>query len=137
MKISPLTPRPTARLNTAFTLVEALVALGVFAFAVLGVLMAFDSGLQAAQQVRREALVRQILEDRVAWLETAPLEPAENRFEGPLPGMLIREEITRETLVDEERTVFDGFWRVRVLVQWPGPGGNKENLEAGFLRFGP
>lgn len=119
-----------------FTLVEALVALGVFAFAVMGFLLAFESALQAAREVRREALVRQILEDRMAWLESAPLEPAENRIEGPLPGMVIREEIARETMMDEERTVLEGFWRLRVLIEWPGPQG-PETMEAGFLRYGP
>ena len=119
-----------------FTLVEALVALGVFAFAVMGFMLAFESALQAAREVRREAILRQILEDRMAWLEHAPLARMENRIEGPLPGMIIQEEIAPETMLDEQRTILEGFWRVRVLVEWPGPEG-PETLEAGFLRYGP
>jgi prepilin-type N-terminal cleavage/methylation domain-containing protein len=119
-----------------FTLVEALVALGVFAFAVMGFMLAFESALQAAREVRREALIRQILEDRIAWLEHAPLTPTENRIEGPLPGMIIREVISPEEMLDEERTILIGFWRMRVLVEWPGSTGT-ETLEAGFLRYGP
>jgi type II secretory pathway pseudopilin PulG len=123
------------RRKQGFTLVEALVALGVFAFAVLGFLMAFDTALEAAREVRREAMIRQILEDRMAWLEHAPLEPGESRLEGPIPGMLIREEISQERLVDERQNIYDGFWRVRVLVEWERAG-EKETMEAGFLRYG-
>lgn len=127
---------PPQRQRRGFTLVEALVALGVFAFAVMGFMLAFESALQAATEVRREALIRQIMEDRMAWLEHAPLAPMENRIEGPMPGMIIREEIAPETMLDEERTILEGFWRMRVLVEWPGPRG-PETLEAGFLRYGP
>lgn len=110
-------------------------ALGVFSFAVLGFLMAFDTTLQAARDVRREAMARQILEDRIAWLERIPLEPRDVRLDGPVPGMVIREEVAPERLVDERQNVYEGFWRVRVLVEWERSG-EKEQLEAGFLRFG-
>jgi len=121
--------------RAAFTLVEALVALGVFSFAVLGFLMAFDTTLDAAREVRREAMIRQILEDRVAWLEHAPLALRDVRIEGPIPGMIIREEISTERLVDEEQNVYGGFWKVRVIVEWEREG-EKETMEAGFLRYG-
>jgi len=126
---------PHRRRGNAFTLVEALVALGVFSFAVLGFLMAFDTTLGAAREVRREAMIRQILEDRIAWLEHAPLEPREARIDGPIPKMIIREEIAPERLVDESRNIYEGFWKVRVLVEWDRAG-EKETMEAGFLRYG-
>jgi type II secretory pathway component PulJ len=117
-----------------FTLFEALVALAVFSFAVIGFLWAFDATLDAAREVRREAVVRQILEDRMAWLEIAELVETENVIEGPMPGMKIRETIQPERLIDEEQNILEGFWRVGVLVEWETDG-RKESMEAGFLRF--
>ena len=50
----------------AMTLFEVLVALTIFSFAVIGCLVAYNSTLSAAREVRFEAEVRRILEDRIA-----------------------------------------------------------------------
>ena len=121
--------------TAAFTLFEALVALAVFSFAVLGFLAAYDAALDAAREVRRESIVRQILEDRIAWLEKAELFETENRMDGPLPGMKILEAITPETMVDEEQNILGGFWRMSVTVEWQRDG-QAETVEASFLRYG-
>jgi type II secretory pathway component PulJ len=118
----------------AFTLFEALVALAVFSFAVIGFLWAYDATLDAAREVRREAIVRQIMEDRIAWLEIAELVETDNRIDGPLPGMKIRETIQPERLIDEEQNILQGFWRAAVVVEWETDG-RKESMEASFLRF--
>lgn len=123
------------RKMAAFTLFEALVALAVFSFAVMGFLMAFDSTLDAARVVRRESLIRQVMEDRMAWLENAELAPMDSRIDGPWPGMKVQEIVTREVLTDDKKNVLDGFWKMRVVVEWTRDG-QEEKMEASFLRYG-
>lgn len=124
---------PPTSSNRGFTLFEALIALGVFAFAVLGLMMAFDSLLEAGREARREAVIRNILEDRIAWLEEVEPHVFENRIDGPLPEMVITESIEPEQLTDSNLTIYDGFWRCRVKIEWKRDG-KLETLEASFLR---
>ncbi|MCS7009719.1 MAG: prepilin-type N-terminal cleavage/methylation domain-containing protein [Chthoniobacterales bacterium] len=119
---------------SGFTLFEALIALAVFGFAVVGLMMAFDELLDAAREIRRESVIRNILEDRIAWLEEAELQKYENRIEGPLPDMVIYETIEPEQLTDSKLTIYEGFWRCRVKIEWKRESGT-ETLEGGFLRM--
>lgn len=119
----------------AFTLFEALVALAIFSFAVMGFLMTFDSTLAAARETRREAIIRQMMEDRIAWLEQAELKESEDEFDGPFPGMKIRQTVQKETITDDEKNILDGFWKMGVKVTWTRDG-KEETMEASFLRYG-
>lgn len=125
----------STRTAGAFTLFEALVALAVFSFAVLGFVGAFEAALDSAREVRREAFLRQVLEDRIAFLENAPLFDTDNSYPGPVPGMTIRETIFPEQLVDEEQNILAGFWKLTVSITWQRDG-TEETLEASFLRYG-
>lgn len=120
---------------SAFTLFEALVALAVFSFSVMGFMMTFDSTLSAAREARRESIIRQIMEDRIAWLEHAELQKSEQEIDGVFPGMKIRETIEPKTITDDEKTILQGFWKMTVKVSWPRDG-KEESLESHFLRYG-
>lgn len=110
-----------------------LVALGVFAFAIIGLLMALDSALSAASDARFETLVRRQLENSMAKLES--IEPQEYKevMEIAMPAMRITETMTAETIVTEERIRLDGFWRVRIEATWSRRG-REETFSAEFLR---
>lgn len=119
--------------SKGFTLFEVLVALGVFAFAIIGLLMALDSALSAASDARFETLVRRQLENSMAKLES--IEPQEYKevMEIAMPAMRITETMTAETIVTEERIRLDGFWRVRIEATWSRRG-REETFSAEFLR---
>lgn len=118
-----------------FSLVEVLVALGVFSFAVVGLLAAYNSAMAAASDVRKEAEIRRLLENRVAALEFRQLEPYESKIESGLPGVTLTERIEQEQLVDSEQTIFE-FWRVHVVAEWI-QGGEPQEMSASFLRADP
>lgn len=119
----------------AMTLFEVLVALTIFSFAVIGCLVAYNSTLSAAREVRFEAEVRRILEDRIANLEGMELKEYEEQIETDLPGLKIRETILPEEIVDSERTILSGFWKVEIVATWERDGAPQE-IQTSFLRYG-
>lgn len=118
----------------AMTLFEVLVALTIFSFAVIGCLVAYNSTLSAAREVRFEAEVRRILEDRIAHLEGMELKEYEDQIESDLPGLKIRETIRPEEIVDSERTILSGFWKVEIIATWERDGTPQE-IKTSFLRY--
>jgi prepilin-type N-terminal cleavage/methylation domain-containing protein len=119
----------------AMTLFEVLIALTIFSFAVIGCLVAYNSTLSAAREVRYDAEVRRILEDRVAELEGMELQEYEKEIDSGLPGLKIRESIRPEEIIDAERNVLSGFWKVEVTAQWERDGVPQE-IQSSFLRYG-
>ena len=57
-----------------FTLFEVMIALGVFAIAVVGLITALNTAMQAALEVRQRAQIRQELESRIALRQAIPLD---------------------------------------------------------------
>lgn len=107
-----------------FTLLEVLVALGIFAMGVLGLMLALQATVQGATSVQRENEIRAQLESRLARLSVGPLQEfAEGtEFEGTSYG----EEVLREEVTNSEATVLNGFWRVRVVARWQQEGAEQE-----------
>lgn len=120
----------------AFSLVEVLVALGMFAFAVIGLLMAYNSSLNAAREVRRESQIRQLLEDRVAEWEGLNLEPTENRGDSRLPGVTLLESCQPHEFIGPDQTIYRGFWKITLTAEWQ-EGGSPQSMQAEFLRYQP
>ena len=58
--------------DRGFTLFEVLLALGVFMLAVTGLVMAIDTALQAALEVRQRSMCRTELESRLAYCQGDP-----------------------------------------------------------------
>ena len=67
-----MTKEKTTRRRGGFTLLEVLIALGVFAFAAMGLIVAIDTALQAALAVRDRSMARRELESRLAYCLADP-----------------------------------------------------------------
>ena len=120
----------------AFTLLEVLVALGVFSFAVLGMMGALNALLESAREARFHEIVRHRLENHLAFYEGGQLKEVSRKVEFDTPKMTITETVRREQVLNSERTVLDGYWRVTVLAEWESLG-VKEKEEASILRYRP
>lgn len=81
--------------KAGFTLLEVLLALGVFALAAVGLVIAIDTALCAALSVRERSMSRRELESRLAYCLADPPGP-EKRIIEPEKNHGIRVE---ETLV--------------------------------------
>lgn len=127
-----MAPRRTA----AFTLLEVLIALGVFVIAVVGMMMALDAVLTAAREARFHDIVRHRLENHLALLEGGVLKETERKVDLASPPMTITESVHREEVLGEQRSILQGFWRVKVIAEWESQG-VKQKEEASILRFGP
>ena len=62
--------------KSGFTLLEVLLALGVFALAAVGLVIAIDTALRAALTVRERSMARRELESRLAYCLADPPGPA-------------------------------------------------------------
>ncbi len=71
-----MTRRCTSGRQEGFTLLEVLLALGVFALAAVGLVIAIDTALRAALTVRERSMARRELESRLAYCLADPPEPA-------------------------------------------------------------
>lgn len=101
--------------NRAFTLLEMLTAMGIFCFAVLGLLYALEVSVDAARELRRQKSVRTQLENRLARLSLPPLKEFFAVVEEE--GVKYTESVRPET-VRTDGVEIPGYWRVRVLAEW-------------------
>ncbi len=105
----------------AFTLLEVLMAVGIFAFAAMGLLIALESALDGAKATQAEARVRDGLANRLARLSVGPMRALED--DESEKGVKYHIVVGREEVTNGERSVLRGFWRVRVTAQWDAPSG--------------
>lgn len=120
----------------AFTLLEVLIALGVFAIAIVGMMVALDSILRVAREARFHEIVRHRLENHLAFLEGGQVKEVNRKIELESPKMTITESVRREQVLNANRTVLEGFWRIKVVAEWEYEG-VKDKEEASILRFSP
>jgi prepilin-type N-terminal cleavage/methylation domain-containing protein len=116
----------------AFTLLEVLIALGIFAFAALGLLLAMQSALDGASATQRDSRVRNGLQNRLASLSVGSLRPlGEDEVED---GVNYHMEVQREEVVNDEKTILRGFWRISVRAEWKA-GSEPQVWEASHLVY--
>jgi type II secretory pathway pseudopilin PulG len=120
--------------RAAFTLLETLVAVGVFGMAALGLLAALGGTVEAARSVQRQAQVRNEMENLLAGLSLGPF--VEGQTNVTLNGVDYRKEIVREELQNEDKLILPGYWRVRVTARWKEAGQPQEWV-ASHLEFRP
>jgi len=103
-----------------FTLLETLLALGVFALAALGLMLALQSAIDAAATLQREGRIRSEIESRLARLSVGELHAF--HAETNSQGVTFVEEVKPEKVLDEQRNILPGFWQVRVQASWTDRG---------------
>jgi Tfp pilus assembly protein PilV len=122
---------------SGFTLFEVLVALGLFAFAVVGLLAGIRAIADVVDEARIASAVRQQMENRVAFMEVLRPAKYEKIVTADFPKMTITEEMFPETVSrGEGKQPLSGFWRVRIRARWEAAGQRGED-EASFLRHDP
>ncbi|MGH8046237.1 MAG: PulJ/GspJ family protein [Chthoniobacterales bacterium] len=103
-----------------FTLLEVLIAVGIFAFAALGLLLALDSAIDGARGTQRDAKVRDGIENRLASLSVGSLRSiSQDETED---GVKYHMEVQREEVTNDEKTILRGFWRLKVRADWTANG---------------
>ncbi len=116
----------------AFTLIEVLMAVGIFAFAAMGLMVALGSTLDGAHETQREASVRDGLSNRLAGLSVGPLRQMSN--DDIEDGVQYHEEVQREEVTNDQKTFLRGFWRLKVRAQW-GTQSGPQSWEVSHLVY--
>jgi hypothetical protein len=111
-------------------------ALGIFAMAVVGAMVALNAVLTAAREVRLSDAARSQMENRVAVLEGEELKDMERTVKADAMGIVFKESLHREKVTGNDGKVRDGFWKATIVEQW-NLGGVKGEEKAEFLRYGP
>lgn len=118
----------------AFTLLETLTALGVFCFAVLGLLFALQVTADAANNVQREKRIRIQMENRLARLSIPPLR--EYSAQQPEAGVTYTETVERADVRSQGPAALSGYWKVRVSAAWRD-GKDPQTWDASHLVWSP
>lgn len=120
-----------------FTLLEVLVALGMFVLAVGGLSMALDRAFSANNVLRRDVEVRQQVESLIDQALAMPLDQLEQGKESG-PDALGIEYFMGAEPTDEFRNMnneeLTGLWRVTVRAKWNEQGEKQEWTET-FIRY--
>ena len=99
----------------AFTLLEVLLALTVFVFAVTGLALALDSMIQAALEARERVFSRLELESRIAYnMVDPPLSGNRTLTAEENHGVAIDESCTPEELQDNQGQSIPGIYRLKI-----------------------
>src|SRR5258708_4140838 len=116
----------------AFTLIEVLMAVAIFAFAAMGLMIALGSTLDGAHETQREASVRAGLQNRLASLSVGSLRAMTN--DETENGVTYHEDVGREEVENDTKTILRGFWRIKVRAEW-GPAAAPQTWEVSHLVY--
>ena len=111
-----VTPFRIAPRESAFTLFEVMIALGVFVIAVTGLAMALETSIQAALDARQRSLARMQLESRLAIAMADPpangrrvIEARDNN------GIRVEETFVPYEVKSTNGTIVPGLWKLKVV----------------------
>lgn len=112
-----------------FTLFEVLIALGVFAIAVTGLVIGLQSTLDAALNARQRALARFVIESRLAAAMTDPPLDGKRTIEGQTNnGISVVETFEQVELQNTNGQIIPGMWKLQVMAEF-GKDRTKEQAE--------
>ena len=116
--------------SSAFTLFEVLIALGVFAIAVTGLVTALSSAVQAAVEARERGLARIMLESRLAAAMSDPplngrrvIEARDNN------GVRVEETLDPFEAKTTNGTLVPGLWKLKISANFGRRSEAKETAE--------
>ncbi len=118
-----------------FTLFEVLIALGVFAIAVTGLVIGLQSTLDAALTARQRALARFVIESRLAAAMTDPPLDGKRTIEGRTNnGVSVLETFEQVELQDTNGQIIPGMWKLQVTAEF---GRDRAKEQAEILVYRP
>ena len=120
--------RPRRHARGGFTLFEVMIALGLFAFAILGLALALNKALDASLLRRRETAVRTGHENTLAELRLQPLQPGRQSTGKPdTTGVTYETEVkVIDSLQSAEKEKLTGIYLVTVTARWKDMTGPEE-----------
>jgi prepilin-type N-terminal cleavage/methylation domain-containing protein len=126
----------SARPRSAFTLFEVLVALAVFVLAALGIAQAIAGAIDAAMAARDRAIIREVLESRLAYCQAIPPPPDQPRKpeDGP-PGFVIEEKLEPVAATNADGQALDRLFRLTITAARKDQAQAKESVSV--LVFNP
>lgn len=122
-----------------FTLLEVLIALGMFVLAVGGLALALDRAFSASIILRREDEVRQQIESLIDQAMVLPIDTLQQGLEsGPdeLGAKYSSQAEPVEDLVNKDQETLGGIWKISVRATWD-EGGKQQEWKEEFLRYQP
>jgi len=122
-----------------FTLIEVLVALGMFVLAVGGLALALDRAFAASNLLRQEDEIRQQLASLVDESMILPMDVLITGRETGPDALGIKYAVSAEPVEDlrnKDEEVLGGLWLVTVRAVWEQAGEEQEWKEQ-FLRYQP
>lgn len=122
-----------------FTLLEVLVALGMFVLAVGGLAFALDRAFAASNYLRRDVEIRQQIESLLDEAMALPVAALEQGREAGPDALGVRYTVIAEPTFDfrnKDDEELGGLWRVTVAAEWTEQG-EKQTWRESFLRYQP
>lgn len=130
-----MTPLLTER--RGFTLLEVMLAVMIFAIAVLGLLTALQSSVDAANSFNREAAVTVALQSRLVEIEQGEFPGPGVEREGPDEmGVVYTRSIEPLTLHNRHGRTLPRLYRVQITAAW-GSEEDEDNLTAEVYVYRP
>jgi type II secretory pathway pseudopilin PulG len=122
-----------------FTLLEVLVALGMFVLAVGGLAFALDRAFAANNYLRRDEEIRQQLESLLDESMALPVSVLEQGREAGPDVLGVKYSVTAEPTFEfrnKDDEELGGLWRVTVRAEWTEQG-EKQTWQESHLRYQP
>jgi len=125
------------RQGGGFTLVEAMLALAIFAFAMVGFGTALDGVLEAGALARREAFARAALNSRLAEVQSlASLKAGNTTGEPDGRGITVSQSIDSLSAQGSDGSDLAGLWTVTLRASWK-EGGEERSLDSKVILYRP
>jgi type II secretory pathway component PulJ len=117
---------PSQKSARGFTIFEAMLALGLFALAVVGITQMLNTAIQAASENQRETMIRQELQSRLAEERVTRLEPGTKELTGGENGLLFERVVEPLDLENKRKNKLAGLYHLTIKAKWKGPSQEEE-----------
>lgn len=122
-----------------FTLLEVLIALGMFVLAVGGLALALDRAFAASILLRRDDEIRQQVESLVDQSMVLSINTLQQGLESGPDALGVKYTTVAEPvedLVNKDEQVLGGLWKITVRAVWE-EGSQEQEWKEEFLRYQP
>ncbi|PWU07620.1 MAG: hypothetical protein C5B47_05825 [Verrucomicrobia bacterium] len=124
------------RIAFGFTLLETVIALGILATAIMGLLITLKSTVDTVKTLQQESEIRHELENRLARLQIETRRELHQESAPNPSGISYIEEISPQDVIKSDHTTLNGYRRLKVTAKWEDQRGSQQR-EASFLVFAP